>query len=186
MAALPATETDAAVIARSRRDPRAFAEVFDRHWPAIRAFSISRAGAAGEDIAAETFRIAFDGRRRFDPSCDDARPWLYGIATNLLRRHFRTADRERRANGRVLPEGAGESADDILGRLEAEQLGPQLATALSALRADDRDALLLLAWARLNYEQIALALDVPIGTVRSRIHRARTQVRSHLDGGEAR
>jgi len=186
MAAVSATETDAAVIARSRRDPRAFAEVFDRHWPAIRAFSVSRAGPAGEDIAAEAFRIAFDRRRRFDPSCDDARPWLFGIATNVLRRHFRTAERERRANLRVLADGAGESPDDILGRLEAEQLGPQLAAALSALPAGDRDALLLLAWARLNYEQIALALDVPVGTVRSRIHRARLRVRAHLSEGEAR
>ena len=186
MAAVPAIETDAAVIARSRRDPSAFAEVFDRHWPAIRAFAVSRAGAAGEDVAAEVFRIAFDRRRSFDASCDDARPWLYGIATNVLRRHFRTSERERRASGRVLPDGAGESADDILGRLEAEQLGPQLASALSALPAGDREALLLLAWARLDYAGIALALDVPIGTVRSRIHRARTRVRAHLNGGEAR
>jgi RNA polymerase sigma-70 factor (ECF subfamily) len=185
-AALPATETDAAVIARSRRDPRAFAEIFDRHWPAIRAFSTSRAGAAGEDIAAEAFRIAFDERRRFDAAVADARPWLYGIATNLLRRHFRSAERERRATGRLLGRREDDVAEDVLGRVEAEQLGPQLAVALAALPAGDRDALLLLAWARLDYEQISLALDIPVGTVRSRIHRARTRVRAHLSEGDAR
>jgi len=180
MAALPATATDAALIARSLAHPRAFANVFDRHWRAIHAFCTSRAGAAGEDLAAEAFRIAFDERARFDLRCDDARPWLYGIATNLLRRHFRGAERARRAIP-LTPAGRGEDpADDALGRIEAERLGPQLAAALAELTADERDALLLVAWAGLGYEEIALALGVPIGTVRSRIHRARTRVRAHL------
>ncbi len=59
-----------------------------------------------------------------------------------------------------------------LEQLEAQQLGPRLSGALSALGEIDREALLLLAWAELDYKEIARALDVPIGTVRSRIHRA--------------
>jgi len=179
--------SDATVIEESRADPERFAEIYDRHADVIHAYLARRVGTiVADDLSSDTFLVAFRLRGRYDVDRPDARPWLYGIATNLLRRHFRTAERERRANLRVLADGAGESPDDILGRLEAEQLGPQLAAALSALPAGDRDALLLLAWARLNYEQIALALDVPVGTVRSRIHRARLRVRAHLSEGEAR
>ena len=163
-----------------------FGRLFDRHWPAIHAFCTSRAGAVGEDLAAETFRIAFDDRRRFDAAYGDARPWLFGIATNLLRRHFRTADRGRRAEAAMAVVDVDHLADDALGRIEAERLAPQLAAALATLPAADRDALLLVAWAGLTYEQVALAMDVPVGTVRSRLNRARTRVRAHLTKEEAR
>ena len=72
-------------------------------------------------------------------------------------------------------------AEEPLGRLEAQLLGPELAAALAALPAADRDALLLLAWAELDYAGIARALGVPVGTVRSRIHRARRRVRAHIE-----
>jgi RNA polymerase sigma-70 factor (ECF subfamily) len=181
MSALPATASDGALIARSLAHPQAFAEVFDRHWPAVCGFCTSRAGAAGEDLAAEAFRIAFDERGRYDLRREDARPWLFGIATNLLRRFFRTTERERRAVERAGDVGGEDVAGDALGRLEAERLGPRLAAALAELSGADRDALLLVAWAGFSYEEVALALDVPIGTVRSRIHRARTRVRAHLE-----
>ncbi len=173
-----ATPLDATLIAASLTDPAAFAGVFDRHWPGIHRFCASRAGAAGEDLAAETFRVAFDERARFDPRRGDARPWLYGIATNLLRHWFRSRGRAR------LAPGADELdfADDALGRVEARLLGPELAAALRAVGAADRDALLLHAWAELTYTEIADATGVPVGTVRSRIHRARTQLRTHLEG----
>src|ERR1700748_472934 len=90
-------ESDAAVVARSLSDPTAFAAIFDRHWARLHTFCTARAGAAGEDIAAETFRIAFDDRRRFDARFGQVRPWLYGIATNLVRHHFRSAERGQRA-----------------------------------------------------------------------------------------
>jgi RNA polymerase sigma-70 factor (ECF subfamily) len=180
----PADETDGSVIRRSWREPAAFAAVFDRHWPAIHAYCRSRAGTAGEDIAAETFRIAFDQRQRFDGRSTDATPWLHGIATNLIRNHFRRADRGRRAAAREVTILAADEADETLGRVEAEQLGPELVHALQALSASDRDTLLLLAWTDLGYAQIAAALDVPVGTVRSRIHRARLQVRAHLIASE--
>jgi RNA polymerase sigma-70 factor, ECF subfamily len=169
--------TDAALIAASLTDAAAFAGVFDRHWPAIQRWCVSRAGPAGEDLAAETFRIAFDERARFDPRYDDARPWLYGIATNLLRHHFR---RDARRGG--LPAAPGEDfTDDALGRVEARALGPRLAAALREVSSSDRDALLLHAWAELTYTEIAHATGIPVGTVRSRIHRARTRLRAHLD-----
>lgn len=173
-------DSDAALIARSVQDPAAFTEIFHRHWPAIHRFCTSRAGSPGEDLAAETFHVAFDQRARFDPRQSGAGPWLYGIATNLLRRFFRTTARGERAVARLDPDGMPDPSEDALGRVEAQRLGSDLAAALGALSAGDREALLLLAWAQLTYEEIATALDIPIGTVRSRIHRARTAMRAAL------
>jgi RNA polymerase sigma factor (sigma-70 family) len=176
-ATMPAT--DAELIAASSRDPDAFTALFERYWEDLYRFCLNRAGGAGEDIAAEAFRVAFDRRRRYDPKYRDARPWLYGIATNLLRDHFRAASREEEKLGRSAALGAGE-AEEELSSLERGFLGAELAAALRGIPAGDRDALLLLAWAELSYEQIAEALGTPIGTVRSRINRARRRVREHL------
>jgi RNA polymerase sigma-70 factor (ECF subfamily) len=174
---------DAAAIARSRRDPQAFEAVFDRHWVRIHAFCTARAGAEGEDLAAEAFRVAFARRDRYDLTFADARPWLYGIATNLLRVHFRGAARGASALRRATALRAADDARtgaEPLQQLEAQMLGPQLTAALGGLPAVDRDALLLRAWGELDYDEIARALDIPIGTVRSRIHRARRSVRGHI------
>ncbi len=169
--------TDASLIAASLTDGSAFAAVFDRHWGAIHRWCVARAGPAGEDLAAETFRVAFDERARFDPRYADARPWLYGIATNLVRRHFREAGRR----GGLPDRAEADFTDDALGRVEARALGPELAAALRRVAAGDRDALLLHAWEGLTYSEIAHATGIPVGTVRSRIHRARRQLRAHLD-----
>jgi RNA polymerase sigma factor (sigma-70 family) len=172
--------SDADLVAASAQDPDAFAALFERHWLIVYRFCQHRAGSAGEDIAAETFRVAFDRRRRYSGRYPDARPWLFGIATNLLRDHFRSAQREENKRTRAAALDNRSNQVGELGGLERQLLGPQLATALQGLPAADRDALLLLAWADLDYEEIARALDVPIGTVRSRIHRARKRVRLHL------
>jgi RNA polymerase sigma factor (sigma-70 family) len=172
--------TDAILIERSLRDPQAFGAVFDRHWASLHAYCTSRAGAAGEDIAAEAFRLAFDRRRRYDRRLQDARPWLYGIATNVLRHHFRSTQRADRAGRRVSALAELETTAQPFQQLEAQMLGPRLSEALSSLAEIDREALLLLAWAELDYHEIARALDVPVGTVRSRIHRARARLREHI------
>jgi RNA polymerase sigma-70 factor (ECF subfamily) len=173
--------TDAELVASSVRDSDAFTQLFERHWEALFRFCRSRAGSAGEDIAAEAFRVAFDRRRHYNADYSDARPWLFGIATNLLRDHFRTTRREEQKLTRSATQDALAQTDDEPNELERQLLGPQLANALQGLPAGDRDALLLLAWADLDYEQIAQALDVPLGTVRSRIHRARQRIRDYLD-----
>jgi RNA polymerase sigma factor (sigma-70 family) len=176
--------TDAAIIAASRRDPARFGEIFDRHWPTIHRYCVSRAGAAGEDIAAETFRVALDSRRRFDASYVDAGPWLFGIATNLLRRRLRSERRRSRALLRLHHDDEADLADGAVDRVEAEALGPQVAQALGQLPPAYRDALLLHVWGELSYEQIAEATHVRVGTVRSRIHRARAYVRATLQPEE--
>jgi RNA polymerase sigma factor (sigma-70 family) len=175
---------DAELIAASVRDPDAFTELFARHWDAVYRFCVHRAGAAGEDIAAETFRVAFDRRRRYDSRYSDARPWFFGIATNLLRDHFRTASREESRLERLVALDSPSNAASDLNDLERHLLGPDVAAALEGIPAPDRDALLLLAWADLDYEQIAQALDIRLGTVGSRINRARQRVRDYLSASE--
>jgi RNA polymerase sigma factor (sigma-70 family) len=174
------TSTDAAVIRASRRDPAAFGTVFDRHWPRIHRYCVQRAGPPGEDVAAETFRVAFAQRAHYDGR-DDAAPWLYGIATNLLRGWFRSSARGQRALHRAGADLAEDALEETLDRLEAERLGPELARVLAELSPFDRDALLLHAFADLTYEQIGRATGVPSGTVGSRINRARARVRTHLE-----
>jgi RNA polymerase sigma-70 factor (ECF subfamily) len=175
--------TDAAVIRASRKDPAAFGAIFNRHWPRIYRYCVQRAGPPGEDVAAETFRVAFTERKRYDGR-DDAAPWLYGIATNLLRRWFRTSARGMRAQSRAGAEIDADELDELLERLDAEYLSPELASVLSDLSPADRDTLLLHAFGDLTYEQIARATGVPSGTVGSRINRARARVRAHLESLE--
>jgi|SRR5579875_358500 len=171
---------DGAVIAASGRDPARFAEVFDRHWPRVFRYCVSRAGAGGEDIAAETFRVALDRRASFDCSREDAGPWLLGIATNLMRHRHRSEARRTHALRRLHQDEQADHVDDALDRIEAEAAGARAAEALGQLPAVYRDALLLHVWAELSYGEVAEAMQVSVGTVRSRIHRARTFLRRAL------
>lgn len=173
---------DAEVMARSLAIPEAFGEVFDRHWPSVYRYCRSRAGADGEDLAAETFRLAFDLRAAYEPDRDDARPWLLGIATNLIRNHLRRCDRGNLAMVRLCEfEEPEDGAEDIaIGRVEATQLGPVLTQALEGIPSGQRDALLLMAWNGLSHEEVAESLGIRVGTVRSRISRARFRLRARL------
>jgi RNA polymerase sigma-70 factor (ECF subfamily) len=177
-----ARTTDADAIAASRRDPHAFAPVFDRHFAAIHRFLAARVGTAlADELAADVFVRAFDARGRYDTSFADARPWLYAIATNLVHRQ-RRAERRRLAAYARLDRGAVHPGADegAAARLDAAVLAQAAAAALADLKRGDRDALLLVAWADLTYEETARALGVPVGTVRSRIHRARAALRAAL------
>jgi RNA polymerase sigma factor (sigma-70 family) len=171
--------SDAQVIAASRLEPHAFATIFDRHFDAVHRYLARRVGAdLADDLAAEAFTEAFDSRARFDAARTDARPWLFGIATNLLRHHHRSEARRLRAYARVDRPPDIHGAEGVIeARLDAERAGPMIATALAQLSTDERDVLLLYAWADLRYEEIAVALQIPIGTVRSRLNRARGRLR---------
>jgi RNA polymerase sigma factor (sigma-70 family) len=173
-------QSDGELIAASLSDPGAFAQVFDRHFDTVHRFVRRRIGsAAPQDVSSETFLRAFESRKRFETARPDALPWLFGIAINLLRHHLRDEERALRAYARTGADPvAGEEGVDE--RLDAQAEGPALAAALADLRAEERDVLLLHAWADLDYASIAEALGVPIGTVRSRLSRAREHVRAHL------
>ena len=176
-------EPDAALIAASIDTPVAFAALFDRHYDFVHRYLGRRVGLdIADDLASETFTTAFRVRVRYDLAHDDARPWLLGIATNLVRHHRRAEVRRLRAYERLEVERT-EGIDEALvaARVDAAAEQPRISWALPRIPDGDRDALLLLAWADLTYAEIAIALDIPIGTVRSRIHRARRRLRELLD-----
>jgi RNA polymerase sigma factor (sigma-70 family) len=177
--------SDAIVIERSLRRPERFAAVFDRHYAAIHGYVERRLGAAlADDVASETFLIAFDRRERYDLGQPDAMPWLYGIASNVVARHRRAEVRRylmlARAGVQDAVDGHGESVDR---RLDAQALRSRLAAALADLDHRDREVLLLVAWAQLSLEETARALGIPAGTARSRLHRARTKTQRALTKG---
>jgi RNA polymerase sigma-70 factor (ECF subfamily) len=171
--------SDASCITESRRRPERFAVVFDRHFTAIHRYLARRAGReVADDLASLCFTVAFERRRSFDPRFGDARPWLYGIATNLLRDHWRSEERVSATVARLRDDRSRSGRMDgaVVGGGDAE-----LARALASLDPGQRDVLLLYAWEELSYQEISVALSVPVGTVRSRLARARERVRAELD-----
>ncbi|MEV7039665.1 CU044_5270 family protein [Amycolatopsis sp. NPDC051061] len=138
-------DDDASVIARSRQEPSLFAVIFDRHARHIHRYVVRRLGpTAADDVLADTFLIAFGKRAQFDLSRPDARPWLYGIATNLVSRQWRAEVRELKlrlaAGAPAVDDG---HADRVADRVSAQALGADLDRALAALRPRERDVLLL-------------------------------------------
>lgn len=176
----PGRADDAALMRRSEREPEVFADLFDRHAPALRRYVARRLGPSlADDVVSDAFLTAFRHRHRYDPSRPDARPWLYGIAARLIKRHRRVELRFYRALVRTgVDEITEPYADQVDARVSAQQAG--LAQALAGLSPGDREVLLLVAWADMSYEDVARALDIPIGTVRSRLHRARAKTRKAL------
>jgi RNA polymerase sigma factor (sigma-70 family) len=177
-----AQESDNRVIEESLVNPAVFAVLFDRHYERIWRYACRRAGSAiADELASETFLRAFAARARYDRRQLDASPWLYGIATNLLRGHRRAEARQMRAYaraaGRVETHGGLEGVEQ---RVDAAAWAPRVVAALASLKGADRDAVLLLALADLDYEAIAIATGVPVGTVRSRLNRARRQLQHKL------
>jgi len=136
---------DNQLIEASLTDADCFTAIFERHFGAIYSDAARRLRPEpADDVSAAVFVEAFVGRRRFDLAQPDARPWLYGIATNLIRRHHRSETRRLKAYARAVP-GADINAPDVDSRLDAEATGPLLAAALHRLANHDRDALLLFA-----------------------------------------
>lgn len=167
-------------IVASLEEPAAFAPLFERHFTFVHRYVQQRAGLdAADEIAAETFLVAFGRRDRFDGERASALPWLLGIATNLVRRHWRAERRQLAAYARAVAGEAASAARETTSA--APPLDGALAAALATLAHEDRDALLLFVWADLSYQEIAEALAVPIGTVRSRISRARRLMRERVE-----
>jgi RNA polymerase sigma-70 factor (ECF subfamily) len=177
------TPPDSVAIEESLCDPAAFAVIFDRHASSIHRFLARRVEPAdAEGLLGEVFRIAFERRASFDTAQPSSRPWLYGIATNLIARHRRSEGRRLRAMASLASRGVGDGREhDVVGdeasrRLDAEQEWAALADAIDLLPDAERHTLLLFVWEELSYEDIATALGVPVGTVRSRLNRARRRL----------
>ncbi|MET4061958.1 RNA polymerase sigma factor (sigma-70 family) [Arthrobacter sp. UYP6] len=174
--------TDKEIVELSRSDPAIFGELYDRHAPDIYRYAARRAGDfAAEDVMAETFLIAFERRASFSGQAEAVRPWLFGIAANLLRRHHRAEARMLRALAKDGRRGdCADRLEAVDAKVDADGDRFRMGAALQALAPIDREAILLYAWADLTYDGIATATGVPIGTVRSRINRARRKLRADL------
>jgi RNA polymerase sigma factor (sigma-70 family) len=163
-------------------DPAAFEAAFRQHFPLIYRFIARRVGTAlAEDLAAETFAMAYRRRATFDPGLGSVRSWLYGIAANLVRDQWRAEQHLLALDARLVPEiDSSDGYDEADQRVIAALLAPRLAAALSRITSDQREVLLLHAWAELSHEEIAAALGIAPGTVRSRLFRARAALRDEL------
>ncbi|MFF3441544.1 RNA polymerase sigma factor [Streptosporangium sp. NPDC002721] len=181
-APLTAQTRDCDLIDESRTRPEAFAALFDRYAGMLYRYVSRRLGPEiAEDLVGETFLVAFARRDHYDLAYADARPWLFGIATRIVSRHHRTEAARYRALRRSPAGDAVEPpADRVVAEVTARVSRPALARALAGLSSGDRDVLLLVAWSDLSYVEVARALDIPIGTVRSRLNRARRKVRAEF------
>jgi RNA polymerase sigma-70 factor (ECF subfamily) len=172
--------SDAEVISASFESPARFGVIFDRHATTLHRYLVRRIGPdEAEALVGDVFRIAFEKRFTFDLNRPDSRPWLYGIATNLLAKHRRGEARRIRAVARLAAHRLPpmDLADGVSSAVDAGSLWPRVAEAVTALPQPERDALMLHVWEGLSYEEVADALDIPVGTVRSRLNRARGRIR---------
>ncbi|HEV2070208.1 MAG TPA: RNA polymerase sigma factor [Acidimicrobiales bacterium] len=177
------TPTDAEIVAQSRADPDMFAAIFERHVIPIHTYLVRRAGRdTADDLLSEVFRVAFEVRGRFRQDRASALLWLYGIAANVLRQSWRAQHRQNRVTNRLSslplqPSDFDNEPEEVLSRNEDVSLAVR---ALNPLPPADRETLLLYAWEDLTYAETSEVLDIPVGTVRARLSRARSRVREHL------
>lgn len=174
--------TDAQIIAWSVDQPELFAALFDRHFSTVYRYLARRVGAdAAEDLASEVCLVAFERRHSYQRARSQALPWLLGIATNLARQRSRAEARALRALARSgIDTVMQDHADVAVARVVADAEYRSIASALANLSRGDRDVLLLIAWGGLSYDEVAVALGVPTGTVRSRLNRARRKLKAAL------
>jgi RNA polymerase sigma factor (sigma-70 family) len=160
---------------------RSFDAAFEAEFASLHRYLARRLGAtAADDLAAETFAVAFRSWDRLDPE-RPVRPWLYGIAANLVRHHWRKEQRMLRAYARSGVDPVFAADDEAVERADADMRHRDLAAALAELRRDEREILLLHAWAELTDSEIADAVGLPLGTVKSRLSRTREKLRNRLD-----
>ncbi len=160
--------SDSDLVKNSRDEPEVFAIVFDRHFVAIHAFCARRVNSgAAHELASEVFLRAFAGRRTFDPLHGAVRPWLFGIAVNVVREHLRLATRRDVAYQRIRLQRRPETSDPAVAaahQVDAERDLALVAERLARLPPIEVEALLLHVWEELTYVEIAEVLDVPVGT----------------------
>ena len=176
--------TDAVLIEQSLAEPERFEVIFRRYFARVHRYLAARVGERiADDLAAEVFTVAFAQRQRYDLARECARPWLYGIATNLVGTHRRQEQRRYRMLARAGTRAVAPSDEDLATeRVSAAAARPALAAALAGLGRGDRDVLLLVAVAGLDNQEVAHSLGIPEGTVRSRLSRARQRLRTSLGG----
>jgi RNA polymerase sigma factor (sigma-70 family) len=175
--------SDAELIIESLDEPAPFGEIFDRHAEAVFRYLARRIGPDdANDLLADVFLAAFEARFRYASDFSTALPWLYGIASNLLRKHFRRRGGELRMLERLVAQSEPhDQVDAVADVIDARLQVRAMAKLLDELPPGERDVLLLYAWEALTYDETASALDIPVGTVRSRLNRTRRRLRAGID-----
>lgn len=165
-------------------DPQAFGAVFERHATAVLRFVVRRLPPSeAEAVLADVFRVAFERRASFDLE-RPLRPWLFGIAANVVARHHRSEARRLAAVARYASQADERTTDPgerTSATIDARDSAARVLAVLAGLRPEERSVVLLHAWEDLSYAEIADVLEIPIGTVRSRLSRARAKVRTGMD-----
>ena len=163
-------------------DPEAMGEIYDRYADRIYNLCFRRTASwsLAEDAMAATFLEVWRVRARVETYDGDLLPWLCGVAVNVCRNSLRGQRRQTalRAKLHVVESGAseGDHADAVAGRIDDERRMAELIVAVRELSERDRQILMLVAWDGLTYEQAGQVLGVPVGTVRSRLSRARARL----------
>ena len=174
-------ETDRELLRQA--DPAAFGTLFERHGRAVYNYCFRRTAdwAAAEDLTSVVFLEAWRKRKELRLHGDTLLPWLYGVATNVLRNRGRSLKRYRAALDHLTVEHEADFADDVAGRIGDEQQMRHVLATFRLLPKRDQDVLALCVWSELSYEEAAVALDLPVGTVRSRLSRARSRLRDEVE-----
>lgn len=157
----------------------AFGLLFERHHEAVYNFCFRRTASwsSADDLTSVVFLEAWRNRDRMELHHDSVLPWLYGIATNVCRNQRRSSARHRQALARLpRPAATPDPSDDIAARVDDERRMREVLHVISSLPKDQRDIVALVAWEGLDYAAAAAALGIPIGTVRSRLARARRRL----------
>jgi RNA polymerase sigma factor (sigma-70 family) len=178
-----AVRDDAALWREAGTDPTAFGELYERHARAVYAFCARQTGdlSLAEDLTSVVFLEAWRRRRSIELNGTSALPWLLGTAKNVARNSQRSLRRYRAALGRLPPGGSTASAeDDAIPRVDAQRRLTVALEAIAGLSRDQRDVVNLVLWSGVSYEDAARVLDVPVGTVRSRVARARQKLGESL------
>jgi RNA polymerase sigma factor (sigma-70 family) len=166
-------------------DPHAFGVLFERHARTVYNYLFRRTAdwALAEDLTSLVFLEAWRRRRDVSLEHESALPWLYGVATNVLRNRRRSQWRYRAALERLPHERGSDIADDADARLDDERRMRSALRLLSRLPKREQDVIALCGWSELSYEEAAVALGLPVGTVRSRLSRARVRLRELAGAG---
>lgn len=178
-------QSDSALVDElNRGSGAALATLFDRHVDAIYNYCFRRTASwhAAEDATATAFLEAWRGRAKVNVYDDSALPWLYGIANNVCRNTARSSRRGLLALARVPSETATpDHADRVVSSIDSERRMAAVLAEIDRLPRHEQDVLSLVVWTGLSYDETAAALDVPVGTVRSRLARARRRLSLRLD-----
>jgi RNA polymerase sigma-70 factor, ECF subfamily len=170
----------------SCEDPSTWVEgLFDDHVDTIYAYLSRRLGSeSARDATSEVFRLALEHQQSFDSSRGTPLAWLYGIAGNVVRRHWRTENRHLARVAALRPYAERHGPDATVAvdeRLDSLSRRAAVMDAVAALPDADRELLVLFAWENRSYREIASVLSVPVGTVRSRLHRIRRDLQARSE-----